>query len=162
MQFLLGIDFIFFGYFVVLNYDNMFVGFNEDVEDFDDYNVIQCDLKVDGGLCLVCEEDVIVICNKVVCVLQVVFVGMGLLLIIDEEVEVVIYVCGLKDMLECNIVEDIKFVQEIINKNCNGLEVVKVLVQGGFIDVVQDMFNIQKVKLIGDYLYIFVIIVGDG
>lgn len=35
-------------------------------------------------------------------------------------------------MPERNIVEDIKFAQEIINKNRNGLEVVKALAKGGF------------------------------
>ncbi len=38
-------------------------------------------------------------------------------------------------MPERNIVEDIKFAQEIINKNRNGLEVVKALAKGGFPDV---------------------------
>ncbi|SUG32640.1 propanediol dehydratase large subunit [Salmonella enterica subsp. arizonae] len=42
----------------------MFAGSNEDAEDFDDYNVIQRDLKVDGGLRPVREEDVIAIRNK--------------------------------------------------------------------------------------------------
>jgi propanediol dehydratase large subunit len=47
-------------------------------------------------------------------------------------------------MPERNIVEDIKFAQEIINKNRNGLEVVKALAQGNFKDVAQDMLNIQN------------------
>ena len=57
-------------------------------------------------------------------------------------------------MPERNIVEDIKFAQEIINKNRNGLEVVKALAKGGFPDVAQDMLNIQKAKLTGDYLHL--------
>ena len=64
MQFLPGTDFISSGYSAVPNYDNMFAGSNEDAEDFDDYNVIQRDLKVDGGLRPVREEDVIAIRNK--------------------------------------------------------------------------------------------------
>ncbi len=52
------------------NYDNMFAGSNEDAEDFDDYNVIQRDLKVDGGLRPVREEDVIAIRNKAARALQ--------------------------------------------------------------------------------------------
>ncbi|RRD47229.1 propanediol dehydratase, partial [Escherichia coli] len=61
MQFLPGTDFISSGFSAVPNYDNMFAGSNEDAEDFDDYNVIQRDLKVDGGLRPVREEDVIAI-----------------------------------------------------------------------------------------------------
>ena len=56
-------------------------------------------------------------------------------------------------MPERNIVEDIKFAQEIINKNRNSLEVVKALAKGGFPDVAQDMLNMQKAKLTGDYLH---------
>ena len=41
------------------NYDNMFAGSNFDAEDFDDYNVLQRDMQVDGGLRPVTEEDVI-------------------------------------------------------------------------------------------------------
>ncbi|WP_277914707.1 propanediol/glycerol family dehydratase large subunit, partial [Salmonella enterica] len=52
--------------------------------------------------------------------------------------------------------------QEIINKNRNGLEVVKALAQGGFTDVSQDMLNIQKAKLAGDFWHTSAIIVGDG
>ena len=56
----------------------------------------------------------------------------------------------------------VKFAQEIINKNRNGLEVVKALAKGGFPDVAQDMLNIQKAKLTGDYLHTSAIIVGEG
>lgn len=59
------------------NYDNMFAGSNEDAEDFDDYNVIQRDLKVDGGLRPVREEDVIAIRNKAARALQAVFLRYG-------------------------------------------------------------------------------------
>ena len=37
----------------------MFAGSNFDAEDFDDYNVLQRDMQVDGGLRPVTEEDVI-------------------------------------------------------------------------------------------------------
>ena len=38
------------GYSAVPNYDNMFAGSNFDAEDYDDWNIIQRDLQVDGGL----------------------------------------------------------------------------------------------------------------
>ncbi len=96
MQFLPGTDFISSGYSAVPNYDNMFAGSNEDAEDFDDYNVIQRDLKVDGGLRPVREEDVIAIRNKAARALQAVFAGMGLPPITDEEVEAATYAHGSK------------------------------------------------------------------
>ncbi|MDP0977891.1 propanediol/glycerol family dehydratase large subunit, partial [Klebsiella pneumoniae] len=79
-------DFISSGYSAVPKYDNMFAGSNEDAEDFDEYNVIQSDLKVDGGLRPVREEDVIDISKKAARALQAVFAAMGLPPITDEEV----------------------------------------------------------------------------
>ena len=156
-----GTDFISSGYSAVPNYDNMFAGSNEDAEDFDDYNVIQRDLKVDGGLRPVREEDVIAIRNKAARALQAVFAGMGLPPITDEGRSRHLRP-RFKDMPERNIVEDIKFAQEIINKNRNGLEVVKAPAKGGFPDVARDMLNIQKAKLTGDYLHTSAIIVGEA
>jgi propanediol dehydratase large subunit len=48
-QFLAGTDFIFSGYSAVPNYDNMFAGSTFDSYDFDEYNVMQRDLQVEGG-----------------------------------------------------------------------------------------------------------------
>lgn len=162
MQFLPGTDFISSGYSAVPNYDNMFAGSNEDAEDFDDYNVIQRDLKVDGGLRPVREEEVVAVRNKAARAMQAVFAGLGFPVITDEEVTAATYAHGSKDMPERNIVEDLKAAQEVIEKSLSGLDVVKALAKGGFEDVATDMLNIQKAKISGDYLHTSAIIVGDG
>jgi len=113
MQFLPGTDFISSGYSATPNYDNMFAGSNEDAEDFDDYNVIQRDLKVDGGLRPVREEDVVAVRNKAARALQAVFAGMGLPPITDEEVTAATYAHGSKDMPERNIVEVLSAVNDV-------------------------------------------------
>jgi propanediol dehydratase large subunit len=162
MQFLPGTDFISSGYSATPNYDNMFAGSNEDAEDFDDYNVIQRDLKVDGGLRPVREEEVVAVRNKAARAMQAVFAGLGFPVITDEEVTAATYAHGSKDMPERNVVEDIKAAQEVIEKNLSGLDVVKALAKGGFEDIATDMLNIQKAKISGDYLHTSAIIVGDG
>lgn len=162
MQFLPGTDFISSGYSATPNYDNMFAGSNEDAEDFDDYNVIQRDLKVDGGLRPVSEEEVVAVRNKAARAMQAVFAGLGFPVITDEEVTAATYAHGSKDMPERNVVEDIKAAQEVIEKNLSGLDVVKALAKGGFEDIANDMLNIQKAKISGDYLHTSAIIVGDG
>ena len=63
MQMVPGTDFIFSGYSATPNYDNMFAGSNFDAEDFDDYNIIQRDLKVDGGLRPVVVDEIVAIRN---------------------------------------------------------------------------------------------------
>ncbi len=162
MQFLPGTDFISSGYSAVPNYDNMFAGSNEDAEDFDDYNVMQRDLKVDGGLRPVREEEVVAVRNKAARAMQAVFAGLGFPVITDEEVTAATYAHGSKDMPERNIVEDLKAAQEVIEKSLSGLDVVKALAKAGFEDVATDMLNIQKAKISGDYLHTSAIIVGDG
>lgn len=162
MQFLPGTDFISSGYSATPNYDNMFAGSNEDAEDFDDYNVIQRDLKVDGGLRPVREEEVVAVRNKAARAMQAVFAGLGFPVITDEEVTAATYAHGSKDMPERNVVEDIKAAQEVIEKSLSGLDVVKALAKGGFEDIATDMLNIQKAKISGDYLHTSAIIVGDG
>ncbi|QWA13730.1 propanediol dehydratase large subunit PduC [Sodalis ligni] len=162
MQFLPGTDFISSGYSAVPNYDNMFAGSNEDAEDFDDYNILQRDLKVDGGLRPVREDETVAIRNKAARALQAVFAGMGLPPITDEEVTAATYAHGSKDMPPRNKVEDIKFAQEIIEKNRTSLEVVKALAENGFPDVAQSVLDMQKAKIAGDYLHTSAIIIGKG
>ncbi|RRR11101.1 propanediol/glycerol family dehydratase large subunit, partial [Streptococcus pneumoniae] len=78
MQFLPGTDYISSGYSATPNYDNMFAGSNFDADDFDDYNILQRDLKVDGGLTPVTEEEVVAVRNKAARVIQAVFDKLGL------------------------------------------------------------------------------------
>ena len=64
MQMIPGTDFICSGYSSIPNYDNMFAGSNWDAEDYDDWTVIQRDLKVNGGLIPAREEEVVAVRNK--------------------------------------------------------------------------------------------------
>ena len=57
LQFIPGTDFIFSGYSAVPKRDNLFGGGNFDAEDFDDYNVLQRDMQVDGGLTPISEDE---------------------------------------------------------------------------------------------------------
>ena len=50
MQFMPGTDYITSGYGGIPNLDNVFAGSNEDCDDYDDWYVLQRDMKVDGGI----------------------------------------------------------------------------------------------------------------
>ncbi|SHF00785.1 propanediol/glycerol family dehydratase large subunit [Clostridium fallax] len=152
MQMLPGTDFIFSGYSAVPNYDNMFAGSNFDAEDFDDYNVLQRDLMVDGGLRPVSEEETIAIRNKAARAIQVVFRELGFPAITDEEVEAATYAHGSKDMPERNVVEDLKAAEEMLKKRVTGIDIVKALSVGGFDDVANNILNMLKQRVTGDYL----------
>ncbi|MDZ4720883.1 MAG: propanediol/glycerol family dehydratase large subunit, partial [Roseiflexaceae bacterium] len=61
LQFIPGTDFIFSGYSAVPKRDNLFGGGNFDAEDFDDYNVLQRDMQIDGGTRSVTEAETLAI-----------------------------------------------------------------------------------------------------
>jgi propanediol dehydratase large subunit len=153
MQMLPGTDFIFSGYSSTPNYDNMFAGSNFDAEDFDDYNVLQRDLKVDGGLRPVSEEEVVAIRNKAARAIQAVFEGLGLPVITDAEVEAATYAHGSKDMPDRNVVEDLRAADDMMKRGVTGIDVVKALSSSGFEDVAQSVLNMLKQRVSGDYLH---------
>ncbi|EGC0090533.1 propanediol/glycerol family dehydratase large subunit [Listeria monocytogenes] len=161
MQFLPGTDYISSGYSATPNYDNMFAGSNFDADDFDDYNILQRDLKVDGGLTPVTEEEVVAVRNKAARVIQAVFDKLGLPEVTDAEVEAATYARGSKDMPERNIVEDIKAAAEMMDRGVTGLDVVKALSAGGFDDVAESVLNMLKQRVSGDFLHTSAIIDKD-
>ncbi|MBC1318685.1 propanediol/glycerol family dehydratase large subunit [Listeria welshimeri] len=161
MQFLPGTDYISSGYSATPNYDNMFAGSNFDADDFDDYNILQRDLKVDGGLTPVTEEEVVAVRNKAARVIQVVFEKLGLPTVTDEEVEAATYARGSNDMPERNMVEDIKAAAEMMDRGVTGLDVVKALSAGGFDDVAESVLNMLKQRVSGDFLHTSAIIDKD-
>ncbi|WP_288760490.1 propanediol/glycerol family dehydratase large subunit [uncultured Veillonella sp.] len=152
MQFAPGTDFICSGYSSTPNYDNMFAGSNWDAEDYDDWTIIQRDLKVNGGLKPVREEDVVAVRNKAARALQGLFVELGLPAITDEEVEAATYAHGSKDMPERDKVADIKGAADLMARGVTGIDFVKGLAKQEFNDVAQSVLNLLKQKVAGDYL----------
>ena len=139
----------------------MFAGSNFDAEDFDDYNVLQRDLKVDGGLRPVSEEETIAIRNKAARAIQAVFRELGFPKITDEEVEAATYAHGSKDMPERNVVEDLKATEEMLKKRITGLDIVKALAVSGFDDVANSILGMLKQRVTGDYLQTSAILNSD-
>ncbi|WP_040284205.1 propanediol/glycerol family dehydratase large subunit [Tessaracoccus massiliensis] len=153
MQFVPGTDFICSGYSSTPNYDNMFAGSNWDAEDYDDWNIIQRDLHIDGGLRPVLEADVIAIRNKAAKALQATFRELGLTEITDEEVEAATYAHGSKDMPKRNVVEDLKSTADMMKRGITGMDVAQALSRGGYEDVANAVFNLLKRRVAGDYLH---------
>jgi propanediol dehydratase large subunit len=152
MQMLPGTDFIFSGYSASPNYDNMFAGSTHDVDDYDDYLVLQRDLQVDGGLNPVDEEGVIAVRNKAVKALQAVFEELRLPPITEEEVEAATYAHGTKDMGDRNMPEDLRAIDAMMAKGTTGLDIVKALSKHGFSDIAECVLGMLKQKVSGDYL----------
>lgn len=152
MQFLPGTDYISSGYSATPNYDNMFAGSNFDADDFDDYNILQRDLRVDGGLRPVKEAEVIKVRNKAAKAMQALFAELGLPTITDEEVEAATYARGSDDMPARDMVQDIKGAEELLASGATGLDLVKALSKTGFEDVAVSVLNLLKQRVAGDFL----------
>lgn len=161
MQMLPGTDFICSGYGGIPNYDNMFAGSNWDVDDYDDWNIIQRDLKVDGGLRPLSEEQAIAVRNKAARALQAVFKELGFPAITDEEVEAATYAHGSPDMPERNVVEDLKAAQELMSRGITGIDIIKALAKAGFNDLAGNVLNLLKQRISGDYLHTSAILDKD-
>ena len=152
LQFLPGTDFIFSGYAAEPNYDNMFAGLNFDAEDFDDYNVLQRDMQVDGGLRPVTEEEVIYVRNKAARAVQAVFTQLGLSPVTDAQVEAVTYAHGSKDTLDRDVTADLMAAEDVLKRGITGIDVVKALAETGFVDVAESVLSMLKQRVVGDYM----------
>ena len=152
LQFMPGTDFIFSGYAAEPNYDNMFAGSNFDAEDFDDYNVLQRDMQVDGGLRPVTEEDVIRVRREAGKAVQAVFKYLGLTEVTDEQVEAVTYAHGSKDTLKRDVASDLMAADDMMKRGITGIDVVKALAESGYTVLADNILNMLKQRVIGDYM----------
>ncbi len=152
LQFLPGTDFIFSEYAAEPNYDNMFAGSNFDAEDFDDYNVLQRDMQVDGGLRPVTEEEVIRVRRKAGKAVQAVFRQLGLSPISGEQVEAVTYAHGSKDTLPRDVTADLMAAEDVLKRGITGVDIVKALAETGYEDLAESVLNMLKQRVVGDYM----------
>ena len=91
--------------------------------------------------------------NKAARALQAVYRELGFPTITDEEVEAATYAHGSKDMPARNIVEDLKSAQEMMSRGITGIDVVKALSKAGFQDLAENVLNLLKQRVSGDYLH---------
>lgn len=161
LQFMPGTDFIFSGYAAEPNYDNMFAGSNFDAEDFDDYNVLQRDMQVDGGLRPVTEEEVIRVRREAGKAVQAVFKYLGLTEVNDEQVEAVTYAHGSKDTLKRDVASDLMAADDLMKRGITGIDVVQALMESGFTELAQSILNMLKQRVIGDYMHTAAILDED-
>lgn len=153
MQFMPGTDYITSGYGGIPNLDNVFAGSNEDCDDYDDWYVLQRDMKVDGGIKPIREEEAVSVRNKAARVCQVVFRYLGLPEVTDEEVEAATYAYCYKDMPPRNKAEDMKAATNMMERGVTGFDIVKGLYENGFEDIAERVMNMLKQRVIGDYLH---------
>jgi propanediol dehydratase large subunit len=160
-QLLPGTDFVCSGYSGVPNADNMFAGSNFDVEDYDDWNTIQRDLQVDGGLRHVREDEVLAVRNKAARALQALFRHLDLPAITDDEVEAATYANGSNDYPFRDVLADLKGAQAVMERGVTGLDLVKGLEATGFHDVAENLLRVLRQRVSGDLLQTSAVLTAD-
>jgi propanediol dehydratase large subunit len=160
-QFFAGTDFVVSGYSGVPNYDNMFAGSNWDPEDYDDWNSIQRDFKVDGGLRHVDEHEVLAVRNKALRALQAVFAHLDLPPITDDEIEAGTYAHGSKELPFRDVLEDLQGAKSVMDREVTGLDLISALEQGGHRDVAENLLSVLRQRVAGDLLQTSAILTAD-
>ena len=152
LQMLPGTDFIFSGYSSMPREDNLFGGGNFDAEDLDDYNVLQRDMQVDGGLRPVSEAEALSVRRRAAQAIQTVFRVLDLPAITDAEVEAAVLARSSTDMPNRNVVADLEAAERFLKDGKSGLDVIRALAEHGFRDIAEKVLGLQKLRVSGDYL----------
>jgi propanediol dehydratase large subunit len=162
LQFLPGTDFIFSGYSSMPREDNLFGGGNFDAEDLDDYNILQRDMQVDGGVRPVRESATLEVRKRAALAIQAVFRELGLPPITDEEVECAVAARSSADMPDRDVVADLAAAEDFLQKGRNAIDIIKALARSGFGDIAEKILQIQKLRISGDYLQTSAIVLPGG
>ncbi len=152
LQFLPGTDYVFSGYSVMPREDNLFGGGNFDAEDLDDYNILQRDMQVDGGLRPVSEERAGVVRRRAAEAVQAVFEELALPEITSEEVEAAVIARASPDMPDRDVVADLAAVERLMADRRDALDVIRALARRGYGEIAAKILEIQKLRISGDHL----------
>ena len=153
MQFMPGTDYVTSGYGGIPNFDNVFAGSNQDCDDYDDWYTLQRDMRVDGGIHPITEEEALAVRSRAAKAMQAVFSGLGLPEISDEEVEAAAYAYSYKDMPARNKAKDMKAAEKMMERGITAIDIIKILFESGFEDIAENVMNLLKQRVTGDYLH---------
>jgi propanediol dehydratase large subunit len=152
LQFIPGTDFITSGYGAIPRYDNMFGGGNFDVTELDDWYVLQRDMQVDGGLVPAREKEVLRLRERGARAIQAVFDAFGFPPITEAEIQAAITAYNSEDMPDRDKVADIEAAQKLLDGSLTAIEVAKALEETSYHDVAANILEMQRQRVIGDYL----------
>lgn len=151
-QFIPGTDFVHSGYSAVPRYDNMFGGGNFDADEYDDYLVLQRDMRIDAGLHPVGEEQALAIRERAARAMQALYAGLGLPAISDAEVQAATVAHDSRDVPDRDVAADLAAADEFMRGERSILDVIGVLDAAGYADVAERLLEMSRQRVLGDYL----------
>jgi propanediol dehydratase large subunit len=152
LQFIPGADFIFSGYSAIPKRDNLFGGGNFDAEDFDDYNVLQRDMQIDGGVRPVEQAAAQDARRLAAQAIQAIYAELGFPAITDAEVEAAVLAHGSEDMPTRDVVADLAAADQFLAGDQTILAAVQALKARGFGQVAANILEMGRQRVAGDYL----------
>lgn len=152
LQFIPGTDFIFSGYSAIPKRDNLFGGGNFDAEDFDDYNVLQRDMQIDGGTRSITEAEALAVRRVGARAIQAVYAELGFPPIADAEVEAAVVAHASEDMPARDVVADLQAADAFLASDQTILAAVAGLQRRGFTQVAANILEMGRQRVAADYL----------
>ncbi len=152
LQFIPGADFIFSGYSAIPKRDNLFGGGNFDAEDFDDYNVLQRDMQIDGGTRSITEEEALAVRREGARAIQAVYAELGFPPISDDEIEAAVVAHASEDMPARDVVADLQAADAFLAGDQTILAAVAGLQRRGFAQVAANILEMGRQRVAADYL----------
>ncbi|MYL12904.1 MAG: propanediol dehydratase, partial [Gammaproteobacteria bacterium] len=152
LQFIPGADFIFSGYSAIPKRDNLFGGGNFDAEDFDDYNVLQRDMQVDGGVRPISEDEALAIRRKAARAIQAVYAERGFPAISEAEIAAATVAHSSDDMPARDILPDLAAADVFLHGDADFVAVIRALQATGFADIAANILEMGRQRVAGDYL----------
>jgi propanediol dehydratase large subunit len=156
-----GSDLICSGFGSILAYDNSFNPSLMNGEEMEDFLVLQRDFEADGGLTPVGETEIIELRSKAVQAIAAVLEELKLGQPTPEMMASVVAASG-SEQTDSYMPRDVSFISEAIKaRNINVIDVIRALAKRGFREAAQNLLNVVKLRVSGDYLQTSAI-VRDG
>ena len=151
-QFIPGTDFVHSGFSSVPRYDNMFGGGCFDATEFDDYNVLQRDMRIDAGLHPVREEEVLAVREKGARAIQAVYARLGFPAISESQIAAAVTALDSRDMPDRDAARDLAAADGFLIGDRTVLDVIRALDETGFTDIAERLLEMSRQRVLGDYL----------
>ena len=162
LQFIPGTDFVTSGYGSIPRYDNMFGGGNFDTTELDDWYVIQRDMRVDGGIHPIRDEEVLQVRRRGALAIQAIFDAFDFAEISDAEVEAAVTAYSSQDMPDRDRIADIRAAQMLLEGPITVVEVIRTLALTGYAELAKNLLEMQRQRALGDYLQTSAIFAADA
>ena len=156
-----GTDFICSGLGSIPGYDNSFGASLFNAEEMEDYLVVQRDFEMEGGIRHVPEDELMSLRARAIDALEAVFDELGLASLRPEQKSSVLTAHGSKDTETFSFAEVRRIASALQAQNITILDVIAALERRGFSDVAQNILDLMKQRVSGDYLQTAAI-VRDG